>query len=105
MMVRRTAPIDRRITIRPAPETLARHPVLAVVEFRSAWGEPVQTFDSQQLGDLPGDLRALLVDAFREHYADLAVTTRYVAWLALRRFARFVAQDKLIGSAGDLDSG
>src|SRR5258707_5514891 len=49
-------------------------------------------------------LRALLVDAFREHYADLAVTTRHVAWLALRRFARFVAQDGLIGSAGDLDS-
>jgi hypothetical protein len=103
-MVRRNTPIDRRITIRPAPETPTRHPVLAVVEFRNAWGEPVQTFDPQQLADLPGDLRALLADAFREHYADLAVTTRYVSWLALRRFARFVAQDKLIRSAGDLDS-
>jgi hypothetical protein len=104
MMVRRATPIDRRITIRLAPLTPARHPVVAVVEFRNAWGEPVQTFDPQQLADLPGDLRALLVDAFREHYADLAVTTRHVAWLALRRFARFVAQDGLIGSAGDLDT-
>jgi hypothetical protein len=41
-----------------------RHPVLSVVEFRNARGEPVQTFDPQQLADLPGDLRALLIDAF-----------------------------------------
>ena len=105
MMVRKTTPINRRFTVCPAPETPARHPVPAVVEFRNAWGEPVQIFDPQQLAELPGNLHALLVDAFREHYADLAVTTRYVAWLALRRFARFVAQDGLIGSAGDLDSG
>ena len=104
-MVRRTTPIDRRITVCPAPETPARHTVLAVVEFRNAWGERIQTFDPQQLAELPGDLHALLVDAFREHYADLAVTTRQVAWLALRRFARFVAQDGLIGAAGNLDSG
>src|SRR5258706_1233841 len=105
MMVRRSTPIDRRITIRPAPETPTRHPVLAVVEFRNAWGEPVQAFDPQQLADLPGDLHALLVDAFREHYADLAVTTRYVAWFAFRRFEGSGAQDRLIRSAGNPDSG
>jgi hypothetical protein len=104
MMVRRTTPINRRITVCAAPATPARHSVPAVVEFRNAWGERVQIFDPQQLTELPGDLHALLVDAFREHYADLAVTTRHVAWLALRRFARFVVQDELIGAASDLDS-
>src|ERR1700738_1318927 len=104
MTVRKTTPINRRITVCPAPETPARHPVPAVVEFRNGWGERVQIFDPQQLAELPNDLHALLIDAFREHYADLAVTTRHVAWLALRRFARFVAQDDLIVSASDLDS-
>jgi integrase len=106
MIVRRISPpIDRRITVCPAPQAPAKHSVAALVEFRDAWGERIQIFDPQQLVELPGDLGALLVDAFREHYSDLAITTRYVAWMALRRFARFVAQDGLIGSANDLDSG
>lgn len=105
MPARRTTPIDRRITVCPAPPPHAAHAIPASVEFRNAWGERVQSFDPQQLAELPGDLRTLLVDAFREHYAHLAITTRHVAWLALRRFTRFVAQDELIGSAGDLDSG
>lgn len=105
MIARRISPpIDRRITVCPAPQAPAKHSVAALVEFRDAWGERVQIFDPQQLAELPGDLGALLVDAFREHYSDLAITTRYVAWMALRRFARFAAQDGLIGSATDLDS-
>lgn len=103
MTARKSTPIDRRIKICPAPAA-ARDSGPAVIEFQNAWGERIQNFDPQQLAHLPNDLRALLVDAFREHYADLAVTTRQVAWLALRRFARFVAQDNLILSAGDLNT-
>jgi hypothetical protein len=96
MIVRRSTPIDRRITLGPS--------LPASVEFRNAWGERVQRFDPQQLAPLPGDLRALLIDAFRERYAGLALTTRRTVWLALRRFAAFVAQDGSISAACDVDS-
>jgi integrase len=104
MIVRRSTPIDRRITLGPPSDDLPGQLPQMSVEFRNAWGERVQRFDPQQLAALPDDLRALLIDAFREHHAGLALTTRRTAWFALRRFAAFVAQDGSIGAARDVDS-
>ena len=103
-MARSATPIDRRITVCPVPRTPPAHMIPALVEFRNSWGERAQIFDSRQLAELPGDLHALLVNAFQEHGAGLAVATRQSAWFALRRFTSFIVQDGSISGAGDLDS-
>jgi len=74
------------------------------IMFTDAWGKAAQRFDSDQLSDLPADLRRLLVDAFRAYGAGKRPTTRRTTWGAIRRFARFVADDGMIEMAGDFDT-
>ncbi|MBI1261719.1 MAG: hypothetical protein GC184_08335 [Rhizobiales bacterium] len=74
------------------------------IMFTDAWGKSAQGFDPDQLSGLPVDLCQPLVDAFRACGAGQKPATRRTTWGALRRFARFVADDGMIGTASDLDT-
>lgn len=105
MAVRKRAPIDRRFTFPAAPpEASVSALATSTIIFVDAWGKPEQRFDLSQLGGLPVDLRELMADALREHCAGQRPSSRRTAWLALRRFARFVADDGRILAAGDVDT-
>ncbi len=103
MAGRKRKSIDRRITV-ATPESAATDLVTDTVIFTDAWGEPIQRFDPEQLSGLPADLRGLMVQAFREHGAGQMPATRRTTWAAIRRFARYVADDGTIDTAGDVDT-
>ncbi|MGY0794095.1 hypothetical protein ACW7BJ_32475 [Azospirillum argentinense] len=73
------------------------------VLFRDAWGEVAKRFDMDALG-LPGDVTALLAEAFRGHYAGLSVDTQRGCYRALGIFASFAHEDGAIAGATDLTS-
>lgn len=105
MAMRKRSPIDRRfaVTAVQAETSASRLPMKAII-FVDAWGKPEQCFDFNQLTGLPADLSALLADAFREHCAGQRLTTRRTTWNAIRRFARFVADDGMIDAARNIDT-
>lgn len=91
----RRVPIDRRLGRQEADET--------IVLFRDAWGEVAKRFDLEKLG-LPGDVTALLVEAFRGHHAGSSPDTQRGCYRALRIFATFVREEDAIDGAADLTS-
>ena len=94
MMVRR-APIDRRLATRKTSDT--------IVLFRDAWGEVDKRFDLEKLG-LPGDVTALLAQAFRGRCAGLTAETRRHFYGSLRVFATFAQQENAIAGVADVTS-
>ncbi len=105
MAMRKRSPIDRRFAVSGAQSetAISRLPANTIM-FVDAWGNPIQRFDFDQLLGVPLDLRAFLADAFREHCAAQTPATRRTTWVAVRRFARFVAYDGMISEAGDIDT-
>ncbi|HDA7940166.1 TPA: hypothetical protein O5V90_002752, partial [Staphylococcus aureus] len=93
--------IDRRLSA--APSLVLERPADIIAVFRDGWGEVVRRFDFHPLG-LPADIAMLLADAFRNHHAASTQETQRHCWMALRTFARFVAEDGLILSVNDLTS-
>lgn len=105
MAMRKRSPIDRRFTVPPVqPEASISRLVTNTIMFVDAWGKPEQRFDFNQLASLPVDLRELLADAFRGQCTAQTPATRRTTWAAIRRFARFVADDGMISEAGDFDT-
>lgn len=105
MAVRRSRAIDRRFAVPAAPPETSFSPLATnTIIFVDAWGKPEQRFDFDRLDGLPVDLRALLADAFRGHCAAQTPATRRTTWVAVRRFARFVADDGIISEAADVDT-
>ncbi|KNY13036.1 hypothetical protein AKG11_31490 [Shinella sp. SUS2] len=100
MAVRR-GHIDRRLSA-ATPIVLDR-PADTIVVFRDGWGEVTKRYDPGTLG-LPLDVAMLLADAFRHHHAASSHDTQRHCWMALRSFARFVAEDGQVLSADDLTS-
>ena len=98
MAVRR-GHIDRRL-VTAAPIVLDQ-PAGTIVVFRDGWGEVTKHYDLGTLG-LPLDVAILLADAFRHHHAASSHDTQRHCWMALRSFARFVAEDGQVLSADDL---
>src|SRR5271166_3403495 len=98
MAVRRER-IDRRLAA--ATPIVLDQPADSIVVFRDGWGEVTKRYDLGRLG-LPSDVARLLADAFRHHHVASSRTTQRHCWMALRAFARFVAQDGQILSADDL---
>ena len=98
MAVRRER-IDRRLAA--ATPIVLDQPADTIVVFRDGWGEVTKRYDLGRLG-LPSDVARLLADAFRHHHVASNRTTQRHCWMALRTFARFVAQDGQILSADDL---
>nr|WP_181377299.1 site-specific integrase [Ochrobactrum sp. LM19]AJW29953.1 hypothetical protein pLM19O2_p8 [Ochrobactrum sp. LM19] len=93
--------IDRRLSAR-MPIVLDR-PADTIVVFRDGWGDVTKRYDPGTLG-LPLDVAMLLADAFRHHHAASSHDTQRHCWMALRSFARFVAEDGQVLSADDLTS-
>jgi hypothetical protein len=91
--------IDRRLSA--ASSTVLERPADTIVVFRDGWGEVVRRYDLGRLG-LPSDIAMLLADAFRHHHAASSRDTQRHCWMALRAFARFVAEDGHVLSAQDL---
>ena len=100
MAVRRER-IDRRLSA--AAPTVLDQPADTIVVFRDGWGEVVKRYDLGRL-DLPFGIAILLADAFRHHHAASSRDTQRHCWMALRAFARFVAEDGLVLSVNDLTS-
>ena len=98
MPVRRER-IDRRLAA--ATPIVLDQPADTIVVFRDGWGEVTKRYDLGRLG-LPSDVARLLADAFRHHHVASSRATQRHCWMALRAFARFVAQDGQILSADDL---
>jgi hypothetical protein len=103
MAKRRRTSIDRRIEV-ATPESAATDLLTDTIIFADPWGEAIQRFDPDQLSGLPADLRGFLVEAFREHGAGQTPATRRTTWGAIRRFARFVADDGMITTAVDVET-
>jgi len=105
MAVRKRSSIDRRFSVSDVQSELAisRLSTNRII-FVDAWGKPEHRFGLDQLICLPVDLRELLAEAFRGHCAGQRLATRRTAWVALRRFARFVADDGMIRQAGDVNT-
>jgi len=93
--------IDRRLVVAP-PINLDQAPD-AIVVFRDGWGGVTKRYDLGRLG-LPSGVAMLLADAFRHHHAASSRDTQRHCWMALRAFARFVAEDGLVLSVDDLTS-
>ncbi|MDH8442201.1 hypothetical protein QIG66_27690, partial [Klebsiella pneumoniae] len=74
-----------------APSLVLERPADIIAVFRDGWGEVVRRFDFHPLG-LPADIAMLLADAFRNHHAASTQETQRHCWMALRTFARFVAE-------------
>jgi hypothetical protein len=104
MAMRKRSPIDRRFTVPAQPEASISRLATNAFIFVDGWGKPEQRFDLDQLASLPVDLCELLAEAFREHCAAQTLATRRTTWAAIRRFARFVANDGMISEAGDIDT-
>lgn len=105
MTSRKRSPIDRRFAVAATQsESTVSQLSTNAINFLDAWGKPEQWFDLDQLIGLPADLRELLAGAFREHCAGQRPATRRTTWGAVRRFARFVADDAMIRQAGDVDT-
>ena len=100
MAVRRER-IDRSLSA--AAPTVLDQPADTIVVFRDGWGEVVKRYDLGRL-DLPFGIAILLADAFRHHHAASSRDTQRHCWMALRAFARFVAEDGLVLSVNDLTS-
>ena len=100
-MAARRERIDRRLSA-AAPIVLGQ-PADTIVVFRDGWGEVTKRYDLGRLG-LPCDVAMLLADAFRHHHAASSRDTQRHCWMALRAFARFVAEDGLVVSVDDLTS-
>src|SRR5271165_5822973 len=98
MAVRRER-IDRRLAA--ATPIVLDQRADSIVVFRDGWGEVTKRCDLGRLG-LPSDVARLLADAFRHHHVASSRITQRHCWMALRAFARFVAQDGQILSADDL---
>lgn len=98
-------PNDRRIDRRIWRPTVAADPVAAtqIVIFRDASDGSVQRFDPAGLG-LPPDMVGPLMGAFRLNDAGATLRTRYTRWLALHRFAGFLASED-VTSAGQVNAG
>ena len=104
MAIRKRSPIDRRFMVPAQPEASISPLAPNAIMFVDAWGKPEQRFAFGELASLPVDLRELLADAFRGHCAAQTPATRRTTWGAVRRFARFVAEDGMISEAGDVDT-
>ena len=100
-MAARRERIDRRLSA-TAPIVLGQ-PANTIVVFRDGWGEVTKRYDLGRLG-LPCDVAMLLADAFRHHHAASSRDTQRHCWMALRAFARFVAEDGLVVSVDHLSS-
>ena len=98
MAVRRER-IDRRLSA--ATSINLDRSADTIVVFRDGWGEVTKRYDPGTLG-LPLDVAMLLADAFRHHHAASSHDTQRHCWMALRSFARFVAEDGQVLSADDL---
>ncbi len=98
MAVRRER-IDRRLAA-AAPIVLDQ-PADTIVVFRDGWGDVTKRYNTGALG-LPSDVALLLADAFRHHHAASSRDTQRHCWMALRAFARFVAEDSQVLSVADL---
>lgn len=98
-MAARRERIDRRLSA--APPIMPERPADTIVVFRDGWGEVTKRYDLGRLG-LPLDIAMLLADAFRHHHAASSQDTQRHCWMALRAFARFVAEDGHVLSAEDL---
>src|SRR5208283_2394188 len=93
--------IDRRLAV--APPIILNQAPDAIIVFRDGWGGVTKHYDLGRL-DLPSDVAMLLADAFRHHHAASSRDTQRHCWMALRAFARFVAEDGLVLSVDDLTS-
>ena len=98
MAVRRER-IDRRLPA--ATPIILDRSADTIVVFRDGWGDVTKRYDPGTLG-LPLDVAMLLADAFRHHHAASSHDTQRHCWMALRSFARFVAEDGQVLSADDL---
>jgi hypothetical protein len=74
-----------------------------IVLFRDAWGEVDKRFDLGTLG-LPGDVTALLAQAFRGHHAGSSPDTQRGCYRALRLFATFAREEDAVAGVADLTS-
>src|SRR6516225_1810009 len=101
MAVRRER-IDRRLSA--ATPIILSQPADTLVVFRDGWDDVTKRYDLGTLG-LPADIAILLADAFRHHHAASSQDTQRHCWMALRAFARFVAEDGHVLSADDLTTG
>ena len=101
MTVRRER-IDRRLSV--VTPIILSQPADTLVVFRDGWGDVTKRHDLGTLG-LPADIAMLLADAFRHHHAASSRDTQRHCWMALRAFARFVAEDGHVLSADDLTTG
>jgi hypothetical protein len=101
MAVRRER-IDRRLSA--ATPIILGQPADTIVVFRDGWGDVTKRYDLGTLS-LPADIAMLLADAFRHHHAASSQDTQRHCWMALRAFARFVAEDGQVLSADDLTTG
>lgn len=93
--------IDRRIEPIFEPPSLTAMPTRVI--FHDAWGGVEQTFDTNDLNGMPGDLAAALVRAFHTHTLGGAVSTRDARWRVLRVLAEFLRDQPDAGSARDID--
>jgi hypothetical protein len=98
MAVRRER-TDRRLSA--ATPIILSQPADTLVVFRDSWGDVTKRYELGTLG-LPADIAMLLADAFRHHHATSSQDTQRHCWMALRAFARFVADDGQALSADDL---
>jgi hypothetical protein len=93
--------IDRRISVASHPAVHAA-PLHRIV-FRNGWGSVAQVFEPADL-DMPADIAAPLIAAFRIHDAGASPRTRQSRWRALRKLAAFVRVDG-VSCATDVNAG